>query len=125
MGFDSSVRDEGAAASFGLEPRSFELERMEEHTLADYRVTKTDKASEWAGGQHKHIAALCLEGRRRVPKATAIANIESKLESYYTYADGQRANVEVVQRCNRCASKYLRTDRDSTIKDNLLSLPHC
>jgi hypothetical protein len=108
-----------------LAPRSFEWERMEERTLADYRVTKTDKASEWNGGQHKHIVALCLEGGRRVAKATAIANIEAKIESYYTYADGQRANVEVVQRCIRCSSKYLRTDRDSTIKDNLLSLPDC
>ncbi len=98
---------------------------MEEHTLADYRVTKTDKASEWAGGQHRHIAALCLENGRRVAKATAIANIEAKIESYYTHADGRRANVEVVQRCVRCSSKYLRTDRDSTIKDNLLSLPDC
>lgn len=93
--------------------------------MASFQVVKTDKASEWAGGQHKHIAALCLEGGRRVPKATAIANIESKVESYYTYADGQRANVEVVQRCGRCSSKYLRTDRDSTIRDNLLSLPDC
>ena len=115
----------GTASSPLLAPRPFAVERMEVHRLADYRVTKTDKASEWAGGQHRHIAARCRENGRRVAKATAIANIEAKVESYYTYADGQRANVEVVQRCVRCSSKYLRTDRDSTTKDNLLSLPDC
>lgn len=93
--------------------------------MASYRVLKTDKGSESAGGYHRHIVVLCLEGGRRVPKATAISNVEARVESYYTNADGQQANVEVVQRCIRCASKYLRTDRDSTIKDNLLELPDC
>jgi hypothetical protein len=94
-------------------------------TVAAYRVAKTGKEDVWAGGHHRHIATLCLEDGRRVPKATAMANIEAGLEQYYTYADGQRANVEVVQRCSRCAAKYLRTDRDTTIKDNLLALPDC
>jgi hypothetical protein len=50
--------------------------------LATYRVVKTDKASESAGGNRRHIDALCLEGGRRVPKATAISNIEGRVESY-------------------------------------------
>jgi hypothetical protein len=94
-------------------------------TLAAYRVTGTGKGDEWTGGRHRHITTLCLEDRRQVPKATAIAYIESKFETYYTFADGQRANVEVVQRCSRCYAKYLRTDRDTTVKDNLLELPDC
>lgn len=93
--------------------------------MAAYRVTGTEKGDEWTGGRHRHITTLCLEDRRRVPKATAISNIELGLESYYTFADGQRANVEVVQRCSHCYAKYLRTDRDTTTKDNLLSLPDC
>lgn len=93
--------------------------------MAAYRVNKTDKAAESTGGYHRHIVAICLDGGRRVPKATAIVNIETGSESYYTYADGQRANVEVVPRCARCAAKYLRTDRDTTTKDNLLELPDC
>lgn len=105
--------------------RSDRVARTRAGTLAAYRVLKTDKGDETAGGFHRHIAALCLEGGRRVPKATAISNIETRLESYYTSAGGQQANVEVVERCARCASKYLRTDRDSTIKDNLLELPDC
>jgi Protein of unknown function (DUF3892) len=98
---------------------------LEGGNLAAHRVVKTDKGSESAGGYHRHIVALCLEGGRRVPKSTAISNIEGRVESYYTNAGGQQANVEVVQRCIRCSSKYLRTDRDSTIKDNLLELPDC
>lgn len=93
--------------------------------MAAYRVNKTDKGGESVGGYHRHIVAICLEGGRRLPKATAILNIEAGSESYYTFADGQSANVEVVQRCSRCASKYLRTDRDTTTKDNLLELPDC
>jgi len=93
--------------------------------VAAYRVTRTGKEDVWTGGHHRHITTLCLEDGRRVPKATAITNLESRLEQYYTYADGQRADVEVVQRCSRCNSKYLRTNRDTTIQDNLLSLPDC
>jgi Protein of unknown function (DUF3892) len=99
--------------------------RSEGSTLAAYRVIGTGKGDEWTGGHHRHISTLCLEDRRRVPKATAISNIESRLETYYTSAEGQRANVEVVGRCSRCYAKYLRTDRDTTTKDNLLSLPDC
>lgn len=93
--------------------------------MASNKVIKTGKGTVWTGGQHRHIETLCLEDGRRVAKATAISNIENKSESYYTTADGQTANVEVVQRCSRCASKYLRTDRDTTTKDNLLELPDC
>ncbi len=93
--------------------------------MAAYRVTGTGKGDEITGGHHRHITKLCLEGGRQVAKANAISNIEYGVETYYTYADGQRANVEVVQRCARCYAKYLRTDRDTTTKDNLLSLPNC
>jgi hypothetical protein len=93
--------------------------------MASYRVDRTDKETAWQGGSHRHIAALCLEDRRRVAKAAAIANIKAGRESYYTYAGGQRAEVEVASRCTRCASEYLRTNRDTTTKNNLLELPDC
>ena len=93
--------------------------------MASYRVDRTDKESVWQGGSHRHIAALCLEDRRRVPKAKAIANIKSGLETYYTYAGGLRAEVEVASRCSRCSSEFLRTNRDTTTKNNLLELPDC
>jgi predicted adenine nucleotide alpha hydrolase (AANH) superfamily ATPase len=93
--------------------------------MASYRVVRTDKESASAGGYHRHIAALCLEGGRSVPKLQAIRNIRSATENYYTLADGQRAEVEVANRCALCYSEYLRTNKDTTIKNNLLSLPDC
>lgn len=93
--------------------------------MASYRVVRTDKYDESSGGNHKHIDALCLESGRRVPKESAIRNIRLGLESYYTYADGLRAEVEVASRCDRCSTAYLKTDRDTTTKNNLLSLPDC
>jgi hypothetical protein len=89
------------------------------------RVTRTDKSTHWSGGQHRHIAALCLEDSRRVAKATAIDNIRRGIESYYTLANGLRANVEVVNSCDRCFDSYLRTDRDPATSNNLLELPDC
>jgi hypothetical protein len=93
--------------------------------MASYRVDRTAKESTYTGGEHRHIAALCLADGRRVPKATAIYNIEHSVESYYTFAGGERAEVEVVARCSSCLQPYLRTDKDTTTKNNLLSLPDC
>lgn len=93
--------------------------------MAQQRVDRTSKESVWLGGQHPHIAALCLEDRRRVPKEQAIANVRAGRETYYTYAAGQVAIVEVVNSCSRCYSSYLRTNRDTTTKNNLLELPDC
>ncbi len=93
--------------------------------MASYRVDRTDKEYVYAGSAHRHIAAICLEDGRKVAKATAIYNIQSGREAYWTTGDGLRANVEVIARCAKCTSAYLRTDRDTTTKDNLLSLPDC
>lgn len=57
-------------------------------------------------------------------EAQAISNIESRLHSYYTTGGGETANVTVVTH-GPSGKKYLRTDRDTTTRDNLLSLPEC
>lgn len=93
--------------------------------MARYRVTRTGKESTSQGGQHRHIATLCLDNGQSVPKAKAMAEITAGINSYYTEAAGQVATVEVVARCSGCYAPYLRTDRDSTTRDNLLSLPDC
>ena len=54
----------------------------------------------------------------------AIYNIEHRLHSYYTTGGGQTANV-IVTTHYPSGKKYLKTDADSTTKDNLLSLPEC
>lgn len=93
--------------------------------MARHRVTRTAKETAWQNGSHRHIAALCLEGGGRVAKAEAIRRIRARLDSYYTLANGQVAEVEVVDRCERCGTDYLRTDKDDTIHNNLLELPDC
>ena len=93
--------------------------------MAEHRVSRTAKETAWTGGEHRHIAALCLSDGGRVEKAEAIRRINLRLDSYYTLEAGQRAEVEVVSRCSQCGTEYLRTDRDPTTKNNLLSLPDC
>jgi hypothetical protein len=60
--------------------------------------------------------------RWKLTEEEAIAGIESGKWSFYTVGGGESANVIIA---NHLGRKYLRTDRDSTIRDNLLSLPEC
>jgi hypothetical protein len=93
--------------------------------VASYRVDATQKESISTGGEHQHIVALCLEDRRRIPRAVAIRNVRFHAETYYTFRDGLRAEVEVSTQCSRCYSEYLRTNQDTTTRNNLLELPDC
>jgi hypothetical protein len=96
-----------------------------EASMGSYRVDATDKESVTEGGEHRHIVSLCLEDGRRIPKAVAIRNTRLRAETYYTFRQGQRAEVEVSTQCPLCYSEYLRTNQDSTTKNNLLELPDC
>ena len=93
--------------------------------MASFRVDATDKESVSAGGEHRHIVSLCLEDGRRIPKAVAIRNTRLRAETYYTFRQGQRAEVEVSTQCPLCYGEYLRTSQDSATKNNLLELPDC
>jgi hypothetical protein len=53
---------------------------------------------------------------------TVIGEIENENKEYFVEVDGARAKVIVGDRNGR---KHLKTDRDSTTKNNLLSLPGC
>jgi hypothetical protein len=55
-------------------------------------------------------------------KANAIADIESGTHTYYVPWQSARTEIRVV---NGPTGKYLRTDRDSTSKNNLDDLPDC
>ena len=75
------------------------------------------------------ILALCDEndGAFWSPrlKRDAIADIESRLHSYYVQwsGGGGRTDIHVVN--DPVKGKYLRTDRDSTARNNLDDLPDC
>lgn len=56
------------------------------------------------------------------PSAAVIQDIEYGLHTYYVPWTSGRTEVRVV---NGSMGKYLRTDRDSTTKNNLDDLPGC
>lgn len=51
-----------------------------------------------------------------------ITSIEAKTNTFFTVANGKRADVGVV---NGPTGKYLRTYADGMWNDNLLALPEC
>lgn len=71
------------------------------------------------------ITALCNPGEywSPRPKNDAIRDIESGTHSYFVPWRGERpTEIRVVNGPN---GKYLRTDRDSTSRNNLDDLPDC
>jgi len=86
--------------------------------MADRRVTRTGK------DRNGDILSLCNPGEGWSPrsKVSAIADIETGANTYYVQWPEKRTEVRVV---NGSSGKYLRTDRDTTTKNNLDDLPDC
>lgn len=71
------------------------------------------------------VTKLCNSSESWSPrrKADAIGDIETGSHSYYVpWPDGQQTEVRVV---SGPGGKYLRTDKDSTTRNNLDDLPDC
>lgn len=84
------------------------------------RVTRTKKDKDG------DILALCNSGDYWSPrsKADAIKDIESGSYRYYVpWSDGTQTDIHVVKKAD--GTKYLRTDKDSTTRNNLDDLPDC
>jgi hypothetical protein len=90
--------------------------------MSSYHVTCINKHPTHHDRHHRitHIGGSW--GRHS--EDSAIYNIEHGIHSYYTTGGGQRANV-IVATHSPSGKKYLKTDADSTTKDNLLSLEEC
>jgi hypothetical protein len=78
---------------------------------------------------HEHISAVHASsvGDPKsgvwLSRATVVNDISSGGDDYYVDAGGSRAKVVVVH-CPLCTfTDYLRTEKDATTADNLLSLP--
>ncbi|MDA3832074.1 MAG: DUF3892 domain-containing protein [Spirochaetales bacterium] len=87
--------------------------------MSERKVTRTRKDKDG------DILALCNPGDFWSPraKADAINDIESGTHSYYVpWSDGTRTPIKVVSVQN---GKYLRTDKDSTPRNNLNDLQDC
>jgi Protein of unknown function (DUF3892) len=86
--------------------------------MADREVKRTNK------NLSNVITALCNPGATWSPrtKEDAIQDIESGTHTYHVQWHEKRTEIQVV---NGADGKYLRTDRDSTTRNNLLDLPDC
>lgn len=86
--------------------------------MTDRAVNKTGKNNQG------DITSLCYDGAYWSPrsKTGAIQDIESGAHTYHVpWTDG-RTEIRVVP---GASGKYLRTDRDSTQRNNLDDLPDC
>lgn len=86
--------------------------------MADRAVRKTGK------NQAGDITSLCDDGAPWSPryKLDAISDILTSTHTYHVpWTDG-RTEIRVV---SGPTGPYLRTDRDSTVKNNLDDLPDC
>lgn len=90
-----------------------------------FRVDRTAKEDRLEGGVHRHISRLCLSNGSQIDRAEAIAAIRTGNSVFYLLAEGTWAEVQVVERCPRCAEPYLRTSSDTSSRDALLRLPDC
>lgn len=86
--------------------------------MADRAVRKTGK------DRDGDITALCDGGASWSPrsKADAIGDIESGTHTYHVPWTTGRTEIRVAQ---GPTGKYLRTDSDSTKRNNLDDLPDC
>ncbi|WP_437686501.1 DUF3892 domain-containing protein [Sorangium sp. So ce176] len=87
--------------------------------MAERQVTRTGKNT------NGDITRLCNHGEHWSPrtKSEAIRDIDSGVHTYFvSWPDGRRTEVRVV---SGPTGRYLRTDRDSTTRNNLADLPDC
>lgn len=86
--------------------------------MAKRYVTKTGK------DRDGDITRLCKSGEIWSPrsKVDAIRDIEGGIHSYHVKWPEKETKISVVNGPN---GKYLRTDRDSTTRNNLDDLPDC
>jgi hypothetical protein len=96
--------------------------------MSSWRINAihTDASSDRS---HQHISAVHASSGGHptsgvwLSRTTVINDIRSGRDSYYVDAGGSRTTVVVV-RCPLCNfADYLRTEKDATTADNLLSQP--
>jgi hypothetical protein len=71
-----------------------------------------------------NITSLCKPGETWSPRSSAncISDIEAGTSTYYVAWPEKETEIRVV---NGPTGKYLRTDRDTTTRNNLDDLPNC
>ena len=84
-------------------------------------INKSDRQNPYE--RIKDVGGKNPDGTRwRISEDRAIQGIEEGKWAFYTSVGGTSVWVEIATRNGR---KYLKTQADTTTKDNLLSLPDC
>lgn len=94
--------------------------------MATYVVTNVRK-EESSDGTHRHIKGVCTADGTYYSRKAVVDSINEG-NTWKTSADGYEAAIEPVDRCpksNCDATPYIRTNADSTKKDNLKNLEPC
>ncbi|WP_339166129.1 DUF3892 domain-containing protein [Paenibacillus sp. FSL R5-0341] len=73
------------------------------------------------GTAEHHITDFRLDTGIEMPKLSMIVYIQMNSKAFYTYADNQKAYLEVARTPD--GVPYVRSESDSTINNNLLHLP--
>jgi hypothetical protein len=94
--------------------------------VATYIVAKV--RMEWSSdGSHEHIEGVCLEDGTHNTRREVVDSIDAG-NTWKTKADGFEATITTMSYCPRSgcpASPYIKTNPDSTKKDNLENLDRC
>jgi hypothetical protein len=94
--------------------------------VATYTVTKVRKQLS-ADGTHQHIEGVCTSSSTHYTRQEVVDSINAG-NTWKTSADGYEATIATMAYCpkaNCLAKPYIRTNPDSTKKDNLENLDSC
>jgi len=92
--------------------------------MAEYEVTCVNKPHR--SSPHEHITHIGnTVGKWRMPREKAIAQIDSKINEFYTIdrSTGKKCFVGVVREAGK--APFLRTHADGKWNDNLLAQAEC
>lgn len=94
--------------------------------MATYTVTKVRKERS-SDGTHEHIEGVCTAAGTHYTRKEVVDSINAG-NTWKTSADGYEATIQTMTRCpktNCSATPYVKTNPDSTKKDNLENLDRC
>lgn len=94
--------------------------------MATYIVTRVRKELS-TDGTHRHIEGVCTNTNTHYTRKEVVDSIADG-NVWKTSADGYEAVIEPIAKCPKpscSATPYIRTNPDSTKKDNLENLDPC
>jgi len=92
--------------------------------MATYTVTKVRKELS-SDASHRHIEGVCTSSDSHYTRKEVVDSINAG-NVWKTQADGYEETIKVIASCPKCSSTpYIKTNPDSTKKDNLENLEAC